>query len=652
MAPRSTLRRSHQAVRRGKASAAGTAKPNASGGSGTPAGAPATANRRGTPVPRQRIRLRPWKKEDGGGGTSSRSSRTSPQLSRPFRSTMTPPFPWGGGGGSSVLLESPFLSPPPLVDGLAEHEPGPRLVPHENVTVNEDFFQGISPARRSCRCAELETLTQVRRLVLLDARALPWSRVFHGWTRRIPQQVIPPTTQTRQHTAAHAVQVARRGPRPSRRPYRGEPFCAASCQRVAFIRGVRHDGRRDRPEHIGPNAYRPGYDRQGRRWRLGGDDRRHRELADETKFPFASSVGSSADLKYTGRRDVPSNRQAEPSASCPIHRGNTRLLGATTIATATFHGVRGTSRTTACGPRHPSATTPRWRHVFATTSRHQRWFGVHRSAGRSTRVLWRLLGGPSGRLRTRKVGNRRSSAGDTIGLSGGFQRTASASERALPLSAAVAINRRGEIKRSIMTPRSAPQCIIRRLHPLLAACPLLRVPPGAPRRWSPRMHSASSRQRRFRSGSRRRQVRWPRRTVGATSKGVPRSDDAARSGRRIPGSRWASWASASACSRTRRHPGVMAGQLNHQDLCRGIRGGRHVSVRCMKLPFRTPRLIGAVAKCSATTARAAAIDACSSRCSRRRRHDAAAPRRGSEGLEFATAWPMPLRRSMWDRPRG
>ena len=41
-----------------------------------------------------------------------------------------------------------YRYPSLMVDAIAEHEPGKRLVAVKNVTVNEDFFQGIFPACR------------------------------------------------------------------------------------------------------------------------------------------------------------------------------------------------------------------------------------------------------------------------------------------------------------------------------------------------------------------------------------------------------------------------------------------------------------------------------------------------------------------------
>ena len=56
-----------------------------------------------------------------------------------------------------------------LVDAIAEHEPGKRLVAFKNVTVNEEFFQGHFPHKPLMPAVlMIEALTQAATLLLLD----------------------------------------------------------------------------------------------------------------------------------------------------------------------------------------------------------------------------------------------------------------------------------------------------------------------------------------------------------------------------------------------------------------------------------------------------------------------------------------------------
>jgi UDP-N-acetylglucosamine acyltransferase len=82
-----------------------------------------------------------------------------------------------------------------LIDTVAEHEPGNRLVAVKNVTVNEEFFQGHFPgAPLMPGVLMIEALTQVAAVLLLDrADAPPTARV---WLRGVDnakfrRQVVP-----------------------------------------------------------------------------------------------------------------------------------------------------------------------------------------------------------------------------------------------------------------------------------------------------------------------------------------------------------------------------------------------------------------------------------------------------------------------------
>ena len=69
-----------------------------------------------------------------------------------------------------VLERLAHRFPSLLVDAVAEHEPGKRLVAFKNVTVNEDFFQGHFPSKPLMPAVlMIEALAQAATLLLLDA---------------------------------------------------------------------------------------------------------------------------------------------------------------------------------------------------------------------------------------------------------------------------------------------------------------------------------------------------------------------------------------------------------------------------------------------------------------------------------------------------
>jgi len=72
-------------------------------------------------------------------------------------------------GPPDVLERHSHRFPSLLVDAVAEHEPGKRLVAFKNVTVNEDFFQGHFPSKPLMPAVlMIEALTQAAVLLLLD----------------------------------------------------------------------------------------------------------------------------------------------------------------------------------------------------------------------------------------------------------------------------------------------------------------------------------------------------------------------------------------------------------------------------------------------------------------------------------------------------
>jgi UDP-N-acetylglucosamine acyltransferase len=73
------------------------------------------------------------------------------------------------GASTDILERLAHRFPSLLVDAVAEHEPGKRLVAFKNVTVNEDFFQGHFPHKPLMPAVlMIEALTQAAALLLID----------------------------------------------------------------------------------------------------------------------------------------------------------------------------------------------------------------------------------------------------------------------------------------------------------------------------------------------------------------------------------------------------------------------------------------------------------------------------------------------------
>src|SRR5207249_6197387 len=67
-----------------------------------------------------------------------------------------------------------YRYPSVLVDAIAEHEAGRRLVAVKNVTVNEEFFQGHFPGTPLLPAVlMLEALSQVAALLLIQRDGAP-----------------------------------------------------------------------------------------------------------------------------------------------------------------------------------------------------------------------------------------------------------------------------------------------------------------------------------------------------------------------------------------------------------------------------------------------------------------------------------------------
>ena len=72
-----------------------------------------------------------------------------------------------------------YRYPSALVDAVAEHEPGRRVVAYKNVTVSEEFFQGHFPgAPLMPGVLMIETLAQVATILLTQGGAGAASRTY------------------------------------------------------------------------------------------------------------------------------------------------------------------------------------------------------------------------------------------------------------------------------------------------------------------------------------------------------------------------------------------------------------------------------------------------------------------------------------------
>jgi UDP-N-acetylglucosamine acyltransferase len=206
-----------------------------------------------------------------------------------------------------------YRHPSLLVDAIAEHEPGRRLVAHKNVTINEDFFQGHFPGVPLMPgVLMLETLTQVAAALVLEREGpMPMSRVYlHGVNdAKFRRQVIPgdqlrlEVTLGRVRTAlakAHAI------------AYVGDQIVAEA----ELLLALTSDGVRIHPTAVvmkgaeigdgtvvGANAVVGEHVKLGRRCRIGASAvvDGFTSIGDGTEiFPFASIGLIPQDLKFKG----------------------------------------------------------------------------------------------------------------------------------------------------------------------------------------------------------------------------------------------------------------------------------------------------------------------------------------------------------------
>ena len=238
-----------------------------------------------------------------------------------------------------------YRHPSLLVDAIAEHEPGKRLVAHKNVTVNEDFFQGHFPGTPLMPgVLMLETLTQVAAVLVLEREGpMPMSRIFlHGVNAaKFRRQVVPGDRLRLEVTLARA--------RTSMAKAHGVAYVGDQVVAEAeLLLALKPDGVRIHPSAVvmtgaeigagtlvGPNAVVGAQVRLGEGCRVGASaviDGRT-DIGDGTEiFPFASIGQIPQDLKFKGEdSSLVIGKRNIFREFVTIHRGTRGGGGVTTI---------------------------------------------------------------------------------------------------------------------------------------------------------------------------------------------------------------------------------------------------------------------------------------------------------------------------------
>lgn len=238
-----------------------------------------------------------------------------------------------------------YRHPSLLVDAIAEHEPGRRLVAHKNVTVNEDFFQGHFPgAPLMPGVLMLETLTQVAAALLLEREGpLPMSRIYlHGVDgAKFRRHVVPGDRLRLEVTLLKA--------RSTLAKVRAQAFVGDQIVAEAILLlAVMPDGVRIHPSAVvmkgaqigagtivGPHSVVGSHVKLGKGCRIGASSvvDGYTDIGDGTEiFPFASIGLIPQDLKFKGEETYLRIGQHNIFREfVTIHRGTRGGGGETTI---------------------------------------------------------------------------------------------------------------------------------------------------------------------------------------------------------------------------------------------------------------------------------------------------------------------------------
>jgi UDP-N-acetylglucosamine acyltransferase len=238
-----------------------------------------------------------------------------------------------------------YRYPSLLVDAIAEHEPGRRLVAVKNVTVNEEFFQGHFPGTPLMPgVLMLEALSQVAAILLLQREeAPPDTRVYLRGVNdaKFRRQVVPGDRLRLE------ISLGRR--RASIAQARATAFVADQIVAEAeLLLGLAPDRTEIHPTAIvhpraqigegtvvGPHATIGEHVRIGKNCRIGASAvvDGWTEIGDETEiFPFASIGLIPQDMKFRGEKTrLVIGRRNIFREFVTIHRGTRGGGGVTTI---------------------------------------------------------------------------------------------------------------------------------------------------------------------------------------------------------------------------------------------------------------------------------------------------------------------------------
>ncbi|MGE0040206.1 MAG: acyl-ACP--UDP-N-acetylglucosamine O-acyltransferase [Vicinamibacterales bacterium] len=206
-----------------------------------------------------------------------------------------------------------YRYPSVLIDAVAEHEPGRRIVAVKNVTVNEEFFQGHFPgAPLMPGVLMIEALTQAATVLVLEREgADPAEHVsLRGVDNaKFRRQVVPGDRLRLEVTIARQAGPIVRAR--AQADVAGQVVAEAELVLTVRADGVRIDPlARVHPDAvigagtvIGPFAVIGPHVRLGRRCDIGASAviDGHTALGDDNRvFPFASIGLAPQDLKYKG----------------------------------------------------------------------------------------------------------------------------------------------------------------------------------------------------------------------------------------------------------------------------------------------------------------------------------------------------------------